>query len=115
MALGADMLTETLEVQVPQDVAMQWGWFLALGIGVLVLGIAGVVRSFQATMVSMVFFGGILLLACVLEVAQAVMVGNWAALFQHLVAAVLFGVTGFPMVTRPMISAEVATRTCGGL
>jgi len=103
------MLTETLDVQVPQDVAMQWGWFLALGIGLLALGVVSVVRSFQATMVSMVFFGGILLLACLLEVAQAVMVGHWAALFQHLVAAVLFGVTGFLLVTRPVIGAEVAT------
>ena len=109
IASGADMLTETLDVQVPPDVAMQWGWFLALGIGLLALGVVSVVRSFQATMVSMVFFGGILLLACLLEVAQAVMVGHWAALFQHLVAAVLFGVTGFLLVTRPVIGAEVAT------
>jgi uncharacterized membrane protein HdeD (DUF308 family) len=76
---------------------------------VLVLGIAAVVRSVAATVVSMLFFGWLLLLASGIEIAQAVMVGHWAGFFQHLLAAILFGITGLLIVTRPLISAEVAT------
>jgi uncharacterized membrane protein HdeD (DUF308 family) len=57
----------------------------------------------------MLFFGWLLVLACGIEVAQAVVVGHWAGFFHHLVAAILFGVTGFLIVTRPVLSAEVAT------
>lgn len=98
-----------LDVQIPRELVQYWGWFLAFGIGVLVLGIASVVRAVAATVVSMLFFGWLLVLAAGIEVAQAVMVGHWAGFFLHLLAAVLFGVTGLLIVARPVISAEVAT------
>jgi len=96
-------------VQVPPEVAQNWGWFLAFGIGLLVLGVAAVARSSAATVASMLFFGWLLILACVIEIAQAIMVGHWAGFFQHLLAAILFGVAGFIMVIRPLQSAEVLT------
>ena len=34
-----------LMVRVPPDMIQHWGWFLALGIGLLLLGVAAVVRS----------------------------------------------------------------------
>ncbi len=100
---------QALEVQVPREIIQYWGWFLAFGIGVLVLGIAAVVRAVTATVASMLFFGWLLVLASGIEIVQAVMVGHWAGFFLHLLAAILFGITGLLMVTRPLISAEVAT------
>ncbi len=100
---------QALEVQIPREIIQYWGWLLAFGIGVLVLGIAAIVRAVAATVVSMLFFGWLLVLASGIEIAQAVMVGHWAGFFLHLLAAVLFGVTGLLIVMRPLISAEVAT------
>ena len=99
----------TLDIQIPHEIVEYWGWFLAFGVGLLLLGVIAVVRSVTATIVSMLFFGWLLVLACGIEVAQAILVGHWAGFFHHLVAAVLFGVTGFLIVTRPVLSAEVAT------
>jgi len=39
---------EGLVVRIPPDMIAHWGWFLALGIGLLLLGIAAVVRSVKA-------------------------------------------------------------------
>jgi uncharacterized membrane protein HdeD (DUF308 family) len=100
---------QALEIQVPHDVAQYWGWFLVLGIALLVLGIAAVARAFIATVATMVFFGILLLVACGIEIAQAVLVGQWAGFFHHLLAAILFGVVGFLLVARPVISAEALT------
>jgi uncharacterized membrane protein HdeD (DUF308 family) len=75
----------------------------------LVLGITAVARSVTATVVSMLFFGWVLMLASGIEIAQAVMVGRWAGFFQHLLAAILFGITGLLIIMRPAISAEIAT------
>ncbi len=100
---------QVLEVQIPHEIIQYWGWFLAFGIGLLILGIAAVVRSIAATVVSMLFFGWLLLLASGIEIAQAVMVGHWAGFFSHLLAAILFGVAGLLIIMRPLISAEVAT------
>jgi len=100
---------QTFEVQVPHDVAQYWGWLLAFGIGLVVLGFAAVARSIAATVATMLFFGWLLLLACGIEIAQAVVVGHWAGFFHHLSAAVLFGVVGVLLITRPLLSAETLT------
>jgi uncharacterized membrane protein HdeD (DUF308 family) len=98
-----------LQVQIPPEIVHYWGWFLALGIVIAILGVAAVVRSTAATVASMLFFGWLLVLAAGIEIAQAVMVGHWAGFFQHLLAAILFGMAGLLLVTRPLKSAEVVT------
>ena len=100
---------QTLEVQFPHELVQYWGWFLAFGAGLVVLGVAAVVRSVTATVATMLFFGWLLVIASGIEIAQAVMVGHWAGFFYHLLAAILFGVTGLLLVMRPLISAEVVT------
>jgi uncharacterized membrane protein HdeD (DUF308 family) len=100
---------QALAVQFPHELVQYWGWFLAFGVGLLVLGVAAVARSVTATVASMLFFGWLLVIASGIEIAQAVMVGQWAGFFYHLLAAILFGVTGLLLVTRPVISAEVVT------
>jgi uncharacterized membrane protein HdeD (DUF308 family) len=104
---------QALEIQIPREIIQYWGWFLAFGIGMLLLGVAAVVRSVTATVVSMLFFGWLLVLASGIEIAQAVMVGRWAGFFQHLLAAILFGVAGLLLATRPLKSAEVVTLFMG--
>jgi uncharacterized membrane protein HdeD (DUF308 family) len=100
-------------VQVPAEIIHNWGWFLVFGIGLAILGVVAIVRSVAATVVSMLFFGWLLLIAAGIEVAQTIMVGQWAAMFQHLVAAVLFGVVGFLIIWRPVVSAEILTLLMG--
>src|SRR5271165_2242055 len=81
--------------------------------GVRDRGGGAVARAFTATIVSMLFFGWMLVIASGLEIAQAVMVGHWAGFFHHLVAAILFGVIGLLLVARPLISAEAVTFVMG--
>jgi len=98
-----------LDIQIPREIVQYWGWFLAFGIVLLLLGIAAVVRSVAATVATMLFFGWLLVIASAIEVVQAFTVGHWAGFFHHLVAAILFGVVGLMLVTRPVISAEALT------
>ena len=104
---------QALDIEIPREIVQYWGWFLAFGIALLVLGIAAVVRSVTATVATMLFFGWLLVIACAIEVVQAVMVGHWAGFFHHLVAAILFGVVGSMLIGRPLISAEALTVVMG--
>ena len=104
---------QTYSVAIPQDLAQYWGWFLAFGIALVALGVAAVARAFTVTIASMLFFGWLLVIASGVEIAQAVMVGHWAGFFHHLLAAILFGVVGLLLVTRPLISAEAVTFVMG--
>lgn len=100
---------DVLIVRVTPEMIQHWGWFLAFGIVLLLLGIVAIARSVTSTVVSMVFFGWLLIFGSAIEFVDAFMVGNWAGFFLHLLLAILFVVTGLIMVTRPVISAETAT------
>jgi uncharacterized membrane protein HdeD (DUF308 family) len=100
---------QDLAVQVPQELVRHWGWYLAFGIGLVLLGVAAITRAVTATVVSMVFFGWLLAMAASIELVQALLVGKWAGSFLHLLAAILFGVIGFLFIARPLAGAEVVT------
>jgi len=102
------MSTDVL-VRATPEMIHNWGWILVFGIILLLLGIVAIARSRAATVVSMVFFGWLLLFAGCMELVVAFMVGHWAGFFTHLLIAILFGVTGALMVFRPTISAEAVT------
>jgi uncharacterized membrane protein HdeD (DUF308 family) len=102
-------MTDVLIIRVTPEMIHHWGWFLAFGIVLLVLGIAAIVRSVTATVASMYFFGWLLVLASIFEFVSAFMVGNWGGFFLHLLIAILFGITGVLMLVRPVMSAESLT------
>ena len=100
---------DVMIVRVTPEMIQHWGWFLALGILLVALGIAAIARSIASTVVSMLFFGWLLLFAGIIEFVNAFMVGRWAGFFLHLLIAILFGITGILMLIRPVISAEAMT------
>ncbi|MGD1093192.1 MAG: DUF308 domain-containing protein [Bryobacteraceae bacterium] len=102
-------MIDVMIVKVTPEMIQNWGWILAFGVVVLLLGIAAIVRSFMATVVSMVFFGWVLVFASTVQLVDAFLVGKWAGFFLHLLMAILFGTTGLLMLMRPVISAEAAT------
>ncbi len=102
-------MIDVMIVKVTPEMIHNWGWFLAFGVVLLLLGIAAIVRAFTATVVSMVFFGWVLVFASAVQFLDAFLVGNWAGFFVHLLMAILFVITGLLMVIRPVISAEAAT------
>jgi uncharacterized membrane protein HdeD (DUF308 family) len=104
---------QALDIRVPADIVHNWGWFLAFGIALVLLGVLAIVRSVAATVVSMLFFGWLLVIAAGIEVVQAIMVGKWAGLFHHWVGALLFGVLGALIVWRPLVTAEIVTLLMG--
>ena len=106
---------QALNIHIPAEVIQHWGWLLAFGIGLAVLGVIAIIRSVAATVVSMLFFGWLLVFAAGIEIGQAIMLGKWAGTFHHWLAAVLFGVLGALIIWRPVITAEVLTLMMGAL
>jgi uncharacterized membrane protein HdeD (DUF308 family) len=100
---------DVIAIQVTQEMIHNWGWFLAFGIVLMLLGIAAVVRSVSATVVSMLFFGWLMVIASIVDLVSAFMAGKWEGFFVHLLLAILFGITGVIFLKNPGISAEVAT------
>jgi uncharacterized membrane protein HdeD (DUF308 family) len=102
-------VSDVLVIQVSPEMIHHWGWFLAFGIVLIVLGIAAIARSVSSTVVSMMFFGWVLVIAGIVEFVEAFMVGRWAGFFEHLLIALLCGIIGAMFLKTPSISAEAAT------
>ena len=104
---------QALGSQIPAEIIHNWGWFLAFGIGLVVLGVVAIARSVAATVVSMLFFGWLLVIAAGIEVAQTVMFEKWAGALPHMMTAILFVVVGVLIIWRPLVTAEILTLLMG--
>ena len=71
-----------------------WGWMLALGILSLVLGVIGLYMSVALTIVSVLFFGALLVVAGIAQAIQAVRATGWRSVALHVGIAVLYIVGG---------------------
>jgi uncharacterized membrane protein HdeD (DUF308 family) len=77
-----------------REIARHWGWFLTLGI-LLVLGaMAAIAFPFLSTIAAKIAIGWIFLVAGVVEVIHAFYVKRWAGFFWNLLIGLLYIVAG---------------------
>lgn len=91
------------------ELRRNWGWLLALGICLIILGIIALVDSVAVTVISMVLFGWILLIAGIIEAVQAFRHRRSGHLFLHMLNAVLSIVMGLLLLRHPLAGAVVIT------
>lgn len=86
-----------------------WGWFLGLGILLVILGIIAITFSFYTTIFSVVMLGIILAAAGIIQIVQAFMARKWSGLFLSLLLGILYVVTGFICIAKPGMAAVALT------
>jgi uncharacterized membrane protein HdeD (DUF308 family) len=92
-----------------EEVRGSWGWFLALGILLALLGAACIVFDVTATFTSVLVFGWMLLIGGIFAFVQAFTTGTWSGFFIYLLSALLRGVTGYLLIRYPHIGAKSLT------
>ena len=91
------------------ELKRSWGWFLALGIALIVLGTIAIGSTLVMTIASVFFFGWLLIIGGVMEVIHAFWHKRWAGFFLDLLTGVLYVVVGWMAVTNPKESALLLT------
>lgn len=91
------------------ELRQSWGWILALGIIMVILGVMALSWSVMTTLVSVVFFGWMLLIGGGLSVIHAFMRRRWGGFFSELISGVLYLVVGLMVVINPAASAVALT------
>jgi uncharacterized membrane protein HdeD (DUF308 family) len=86
-----------------------WGWFLALGVLLILVGMLAVGSSFIATMATILLFGWLLIAGGVVQIVNAFVAKNWRGFALHLAAGVLHVVVGAMMVQHPGQAAAFFT------
>ena len=99
-----DSNTETMPAEVFGEVKKSWGWMLALGILMVILGMIGLGMTFFLTIVSVMFFGVLLLVGSGFQLVDAFKSKGWKSVILHILMALLYLAAGVVMISDPLAS-----------
>lgn len=87
----------------------KWGWFVALGVLLLIFGGIAFGNLFIATVASVYMIGWLMLFAGVVEIIHAFGVKTWGRFFYWLLSGLLYAVAGFFAFYNPLLASTVLT------
>ncbi len=90
-----------------------WGWFVALGILFTLLGVAGLVYAWTATIVTILFIGWSFVIGGFAEALHAVFRRGWSGFWLDLLSGLITGIAGILIVQHPLTGASVLTVVIG--
>lgn len=81
-----------------------WGWFLLLGIGLIVLGTLALGSAFFASVVAVVYLGLLLLAGGIVQTISAFWAGKWSGFLLSIFIGLLYMVAGVFIIGHPVES-----------
>jgi uncharacterized membrane protein HdeD (DUF308 family) len=90
-----------------------WGWFLALGAGLVLLGFVALGMTLAMTLLSVMYYGILLLIGGGLAIAHAVGARQWSGFLLQLLLGVFYLAAGGYMLTEPVAASLVLTIVLG--
>lgn len=88
-----------------EDLAHKWGWFLVLGILLILLGIASLVYTPAATLASVLVLGWLMFFSGIIEAVHAFHARGWVGVLLHVAGGALGIIIGLLVVTHPVAGA----------
>jgi uncharacterized membrane protein HdeD (DUF308 family) len=102
------MTTDALVLEF-RDLRHKWGWLLAIGISMVILGAIALFITPAATLGTILVLGWLLVVSGVFETIQSFRVRRWSGIFLHLIGGVLGVLVGLLIVTHPLAGALATT------
>lgn len=88
-----------------ENLHLRWGWLLALGIVMIVLGTIAMFITPAATLGTVLVLGWLLIVSGVAESISAFQGRGWGGFFLHLIGGVLGVLIGLLVITHPVAGA----------
>ncbi len=96
------------------EVSRNWGWLLALGILFVILGTIGLGMTFTLTVVSVLFFGVLMLIGGGAQLVQAFQNKGWKSVVWHVLIALLYIAAGIIVMRNPVGASLLLTAMLAG-
>jgi uncharacterized membrane protein HdeD (DUF308 family) len=97
------------------DLSRNWGWLLAFGVLSIILGTIGLGMTFGLTLVSVVFFGVLLILGGTFQLVDAFKCKGWKGTLWHILIALLYIAGGLLIVVDPLLASATLTLALAGI
>ena len=92
-----------------RPVASKWGWFVALGVTLILVGLFALGDVVAFTLASVMFVGAMLLVGGIFQLVHAFMTKAWSSFFFNLLMAVLYILGGILLMQEPVQGSVVLT------
>ncbi len=105
-----------MDILLPTDREMlrkNWGWFMALGAVIMLLGIIGLFMPLLFTLGTVVFVGWLFMISGVAEVVHAIVRKGWSGFWGDLLSGLISLAAGVLIVLWPVDAASVLTLIIG--
>lgn len=100
----ADTLEKDMQ-QVADEVRANWGWLMAMGLALTVLGVVGLYMAGALTVASLWWFGVLTIAGGVATLVDAFRAEGWKAKLWEMLIAVIYVAAGIVMLLNPGASA----------
>jgi uncharacterized membrane protein HdeD (DUF308 family) len=114
MSNGTASPPAMLPTPVLGDLAHNWGWLLAQGILLVVLGTIGLGMTIWLTLASVFIFGVFLVIGGGVQIFQTFKCKGWESIFWHGLIAVLYLLAGLSIMTDPLAASTLITLLIAG-
>ena len=96
------------------DLKKNWGWILALGILLLILGTIGLCMTLFVTWASVFSIGVLLLVGGGAQIVHAFKAKGWKSIILSVLIAILYIVSGIVVIGNPVAASAVLTLMLAG-
>ncbi|HUC18329.1 MAG TPA: HdeD family acid-resistance protein [Acetobacteraceae bacterium] len=91
------------------ELSGKWGWFVALGIALIVLGVIAWIDVVAVTLAGTIFVGAMLLVGGVFQIIHGFMMRGWQSLLLSLLCGAFSIIAGLLIMSEPLKGALVLT------
>ena len=105
MSGSGEVDLSTIRSTVLGELKNKWGWLLALGISLIVLGTLGLWMSFAMTLATVIMFGALLAVGGVFQLLNAFQLKGWKSVLWHVLIALLYIAAGIIIFTDPVFAS----------
>ena len=96
-----------------QSLRTKWGWAVALGVVLILCGIIALLSVVEATAVTVIWVGAMMIVAGVVEIVHGVQMKGWGRATLWLITGALYVIGGVFAVFAPLLAAVVLTLILG--
>lgn len=95
------------------NIGVKWGWFMALGIALLIIGFIAGIYVLAASVVAAIYVGILMVFGGVAQIFQAFNVKGWGQFFLWLIAGIIYLLAGFICFYSPLEAVIVLAFVLG--
>lgn len=90
-------------------VTAKWGWFVALGVVLILAGVFALIETVAVTIASVIFFGAMMAVGGIFQIIHAAMTKHWGSFFLDLLMGLLYTIGGFLIMQEPVQGSLILT------